>query len=143
MTRRSFRRLVVLEWILGFAAVVVYYTTLGSLPPQLQAYLAEVSSAEIPNTDLLVFSLGVFLMIGSIVIYIGLYLFKKWAKTLLLPLHVIALVAVPFAGPHVDSGLAYASDCIYLTVSGGVLFLVYLSPVAQMFENNDSTPVEQ
>lgn len=72
----------------------------------------------------------------AVIVSVGLYRFRPWAKNLLLPIHIVALILVPFYGPNVMTGWAYTMTYLYSVLTGGLLFLVYLSPVSYMFESN-------
>jgi ABC-type arginine/histidine transport system permease subunit len=133
MTRQGFRRLIILQWLLGLSAVVASWLT---LPPDLKGYLEAKPNAEPTIETWIIFAAGVLILIASIIIYVGLYRFRPWAKTLLWPIHLAALLMMPFYGPSILSGWANALSYLYALVNGGILFLVYLSPLGQMFRND-------
>jgi hypothetical protein len=136
MTRQNFKNLIILQWLLGITSCVVYFATIDYLPQQLQSYLEELKNTELTTNDWFLFAIGFFLLIAYMVIYVGLYRFKSWAKKLLLPIHVFALIITPFSGISIETGLVSAINYLYYLVNGGILFLVYLPPVSQMFEIN-------
>ena len=136
MTRQSFRRLIILQWLLGFSAVVAFWVTIEHLPPELRNYLEAQKNAEPMVGTWIVFAVGMLVLIASIIIYVGLYRFRSWAKSLLLPINIVALIMMPLYGPSVLSGWASALSYSYALVNGGILFLVYLSPVSQLFRAN-------
>jgi hypothetical protein len=133
MTRQGFRRLFIISWLVGLTAVAVSMLTVSYLPPDLRDYVEAQSNAEPTTKDWVVFTVGVCLLIGYIITSVGLYRFRAWAKTLFLPMNIIALLMMPLYGPSVMTGWASAFNCLNCLVGGGVLFLVYLSPVGQMF----------
>ncbi len=114
----------------------MYFATVDYLPQQLQSYLEELKNTELTTNDWFLFAVGFFLLIGYIIIYVGLYRFKNWAKKLLLPIHVFALTMIPFSGISIETGWVSAINYFYCLVNGGILFLVYLPPISQMFETN-------
>ena len=128
--------MIVFQWLLGIASCVVYFATVGYLPQQLQNYLEELKNTELTNGDWFLFAIAFLLLIVYIVIYIGLYRFKGWAKTLLLPIHIAVLVLALFSGISIETGLVSTINYLYCLIDGGILFLVYWSPISQMFENN-------
>ena len=136
MTRENFKNLIIFQWVLGIASCVVYFATIDYLPEQLQNYLEELKNVEPTNNEWFLISIGLFLFIAYIVIYIGLYQFKGWAKRLLLPIHAFALIITPFTGISIETGWVSAINYLYCLVNGGILFLVYLPPVNLMFEAN-------
>ena len=107
--------------------------TVSYLPPDLRNYVEARNNAELTAKDWVVFTVGLCLLIGYIIISVGLYRFRAWAKKLLLPINIIALLLMPLYGPSVMTGWASAINCLNGMVSGGILFLIYLSPVEQMF----------
>jgi hypothetical protein len=133
MTRHGFRRLIILQWMLGLASCVVTFATVPYLPPELRSYWESQARAELTNGDWVLFGVSMLLLVGSIIVYLGLYRFKPWAKSLLLPINVVALLLSPLYGPAVMTGWASALSYASTLVGGGVIFLVYLSPIRQMF----------
>jgi hypothetical protein len=136
MTQQNFRRLIILQWLLGIVSCIVYFATINYLPHQLQNYLEEIKNAEPTVGDWFIFAVGSFLFPIYVIIYIGLYRFRKWAKKLLLPIHLASLIILPFLGISIQTGAVSTINYFYCLVNGGILFLVYWSPVSQMFENN-------
>lgn len=136
MTRQIFKNLIILQWLLGIISCVVYFATIDYLPQQLQSYLEELKNTEPTTNEWFLFTIGFFLLIAYIVIYIGLYRFKGWAKRLLIPIHVFVLIIALFSGVSIETGWVSAINYLYCLVDGGILFLVYLPPVSQMFEAN-------
>ena len=136
MTKQNFKNLIILQWLLGITSCVVYLATIDYLPQQLQSYLEELKNTELTTNEWFLIAIGFFLLLAYIVIYIGLYRFKGWAKRLLLPIHVFALIVTPFSGISIETGWVSAINYLYCLVNGGILFLVYLPPVSQMFETD-------
>lgn len=137
MTRRGFRNLIILWWVAGISCVLVSLATNNYLPIELRNYLEALANAEPTLRDWIVIAIGFIVLIAAIVVTVGLYRFRPWAKSLLLPIHVIALMLMPFYGPSVMTGWASALSFLYSVLTGGLLFLVYLSPVGQMFVAQD------
>lgn len=73
------------------------------------------------------------LLIGYIIISAGLYRFRAWAKNLLLPINIAGILMTPLYGAFIMSGWVNALSYLYALVNGGIVFLVYFSPVGQMF----------
>jgi hypothetical protein len=136
MTRQGFRKLIILQWLLTFAYFIVYFATLDYLPPQLLAYLSEVQNAEPTTRDWFVVTTAFLLFLFSIIASVGLFRFKAWAKKLFLLIHVATLIIAPFSGVCIQSEWASAVAYLICLVEGGILFLVFLSPVSRMFETD-------
>ena len=133
MTRQSFRRLIILQWLLGLSAVAVSWVTNKHLPPELRAYWEARMNAESEAGASILVAVSLAVLFASVIIDVGLYRFRPWAKALLLPSHIIALVMMPLYGPTVLSGWVEPLNYLYSLVNGGILFLVYWSPVSRMF----------
>ena len=88
-----------------------------------------MANAEPTVGDWVVIAVGFVVLVTAIVVSVGLYRFRQWAKRLLLPIHLMALILMPFYGPSVMTGWPYALCYLYAVLTGGLLFLVYLSPV--------------
>jgi len=133
MTRQGFRRLIVLQWLLVLASCFVTFATVPYLPPELRGYWESQVNAEMTTGDWVLFGVSMLVLVASIIIYVGLYLFRPWSKSLLLPINVVGLLLAPLYGPAVMTGWASTLSYFAALVGGGVLFLAYLSPVRQMF----------
>jgi len=62
--------------------MVLAYSTIGTLPKELSDYLMNKTNPMKTNMDIVYFVSGFPLIIGIVVSYIGLYLWKKWARIL-------------------------------------------------------------
>lgn len=134
MTRKGFRKLILLWWLSDILGLVMYLATKKYLPMELTNYLERMTNAEPTTGDWIVIAVGLVVLVATIVVSVGLYRFRPWAKRLFLPIQIVALIVMPFYGPFVMTGWAYALGCLYSVLTGGLLFLVYLSPVSKMFE---------
>ena len=134
MSKQKFRLLIVVNWLLVVAYVVVSITTESLLPSELRSYLDAQLNAPITTSDIMLFAVVFIYFISYIAVSIGVFLFKKWAKTLLLPSIAIASILLIIGGPYIETGLA--SFCSYFLnlIEGIILALVYFSPIRKMFE---------
>lgn len=136
MTRQGFRKLIVLQWLLTITYYIVHYATLDFLPPQLLSYMAEAQTAEPTTGDWFFFAAALLLLPIYVITYIGLFMFKAWAKKLLLLITVAVLIITPFSGVCFQTQWAGVVAYLICLVEGGILFLVFLSPVSRMFETD-------
>ena len=136
MTRKNFRILLVLSWLLVIAGVVVSFATKNSLPSELQSYLERVENAPLTNGEIVLAVVDITFVVFAIVLTVGLYRFRRWAKTLLPVSYVLGLVLIPVNGPYVESG--WVSILFYSgsLMDGIILALVYFSPLKEFFETN-------
>jgi hypothetical protein len=133
MTRRGFRKLILLWWLTGIACVVVTVASNRFLPPELRNYLEARAAAEPIVRDWILLAIELFLIIASVIISVGLYRFRPWARSLLLPSQLVPLLLLPFYGPCVMTGWASVMSYLSVLFTGGFLFLVYSSTVGDMF----------
>ncbi|MDQ3801284.1 MAG: hypothetical protein M3384_17825 [Acidobacteriota bacterium] len=136
MTRQGFRKLIILQWLLTITYYIVYFATLDYLPPQLLRYLAETQSAEPTTGDWFFLAATLLLLPIYVITYIGLFMFKAWAKRLLLLITVACLIIAPFSGICIQTQWASMVAYLICLVDGGIMFLIFLSPVSQMFETD-------
>lgn len=140
MTRQRFRRLILLWWLSGISCVVTALATNQYLPTELRNYQEAITNTDVTVVDWIVFAVAFAVFVCAIIVSVGLYRFRRWAKSLLLPTHIVALILMPFYGPNVMTGWAYTTTYLYSVLTGGLLFLVYLSPVSYMFESKVAKP---
>lgn len=136
MTRKNFRILLVLSWLLVIAGVVVSFVTESFPPPELQTYLQRVENSPLANGEIVLAIVDVAFIVLAVVLTVGLFLFKRWAKTLLPMSYALGLVLIPVNGPYIESG--WVTTLFYLgsLVDGIILALVYFSPLREVFEMN-------
>ena len=125
-----------LSWLLVIAGVIVSFATENSLPPELQSYLERVENTPLANGEIVLAVVDVTFVVFAVVLTVGLFRFRRWAKTLLPMNFILGLVLIPINGPSVESG--WASSLFYLgsLVDGIILALVYFSPLREFFETN-------
>jgi hypothetical protein len=97
------------------------------------AYDAEPESVLMSNWWVAV-GLLVAILIPNMMGLLGLFYFKRWARSLSLWSTVAAFVLYPFLGPSLMSGLESAFVEAASAVWGAVLALSYYSPVSAKFE---------
>ncbi|MBW4490758.1 MAG: hypothetical protein KME12_23540 [Trichocoleus desertorum ATA4-8-CV12] len=136
MTRKNFRRLLVLSWLLVIPVVIVSFATETSLPPELQNYLERVESAPLANGEIVLATVNTTFIVFALVLAAGLFRFRRWAKTLLPMYYVLGLLLLPFNGPYVESGWATVLIHSGVTLDGVILALVFFSPLKESFETD-------
>jgi hypothetical protein len=87
------------------------------------------------STGGFVFRLSIFVLyvVASLVAFVGLYLFKRWARTANLVLAALVVIVSPALGHLVLSGLAHGLGELALLLWGAVLGLAYFSPISERF----------
>jgi hypothetical protein len=135
VSARFFRGLMLASLGLTILAFIIDITIPPLVPEEVrfaeEVYWNEMSSAG------LAFRLGVFIVYvaASLVAFVGLYLFKRWARTANLVLAALIIVVWPAMGHVVLSGLAQGLGEIALLLWGAVLALAYFSPISERFES--------
>lgn len=131
----AFRLLVVLSVVLGFATVGVDLLLTDLIPPELTKAIEKESMLGVMETHPFI-SLAILLpwIIAAFVGLIGIFLFKRWGRTLSLYSTALGFIIVPFLGPSASSGLSYALDEASFTLWGAVLALAYFSPISELFK---------
>ena len=141
MTRNQFRLLVVINQLLILVSVVVQEVTDRSLPPELRSYLGideSVLNAQMtgvpPLTDWPYWVGTVIIVIGLIASF-GLYLGKRWGRSLFL-LTLLAVLVTTFLLPVyiTTAWTSFVSSLVGIT-DGMILGLAYFSHVKRMFDN--------
>lgn len=140
MTPNTFRALIVLYILLSIAAALTDILVPGLIP---------VSIAQAVENEPLPTLFGnpwiegaVFIPIAIIIILstIGLFFFKRWARSLAFYSTVFLFALNPLFGVTVTSGWASALYEASLIIWGAILALAYYSPVLERFaEKNTGT----
>lgn len=133
MSRQNFRILIVLSWLLAIVTVVISSATEIFLPSELKGYLDAQKNTPITASESIKFIFAIVYIIFSFVISVGLFLFKRWAKTLLLLSYAIGALLLLAFGPYVQTGLVDSLEYLGNILNGIILALVYFSPVSRMF----------
>jgi putative Mn2+ efflux pump MntP len=138
-TSTTLRALLVLEWIVIVAGVVLSFIMEAYLPPELQAWLAGQADAGITMSDLVLLLVGVPLLIVMLVASIGLFMLRRWGAWLYAVTTFLGTALMPFTGPTVDHALADAVDETALILSGIVIGIAFFSNVLKQKEqpNNE------
>lgn len=108
----------ILAMVAGVIAAVIFE---GTLPEPLRTYVA----TEEPPPFLLI--AGLLLLILLIVAWAGLWRNAVWAPRLYCVVWVCCVVAVPFGGPYVGTGIEEMFDFLGTSAGGGILALVLLA----------------
>ena len=89
------------------------------------------------------FRAGLFVLYvaASLVAFVGMYFFKRWARSANLVLSALLIVVAPALGHIVLSGIAQGLGEIALLLWGAVLAMAYFSPLSERFEaSGDKRP---
>jgi hypothetical protein len=110
--------------------------TVPALVPEIVRF-AEEQYWNQTSTGGLVFRLVIFILyvVASLVAFVGLYLFKPWARPTNFILAALVIFVSPAMGHVVLSGLAQGLGEIALLLWGAVLALAYFSSISERFKS--------
>ena len=138
MTKRGFKLLIIVKWVLYILIAVVSLLAERFLPPELRSYIEGIRNSPATTEGWILFAVNIAFLLFVIVLSVGLFRFKKWAKNLLLPSYIIGILLTPFYGPNIQTSWSGSISYVSSLVDGMILALVYYSPVREMFETNDA-----
>jgi cell division protein FtsW (lipid II flippase) len=133
MTAQKFRALIALHLVLTLAGIGAAFLPNSYSAALSEAYATEPMSTFIDN-DGFWLTLALTLLALWVAGIVGLWLFKRWGRTLSLYATVAALVIVPFFEPTLLSGLENALYEAAALCWGAVLALAYYSSVRERFD---------
>jgi hypothetical protein len=134
LMKRIFRFLIVLNWVTAIAGVIVSFATQKYLPIELMHYLEARRHQAITQFRMAVFLFDVVFLIVCIIDSIGLFLFRRWAKTLLVPLYVVAILMIPTNDVYIQTGWTKMMFSIGSVIGGMIVSLVFFSPLTEVFD---------
>ncbi|TWS94699.1 hypothetical protein [Reyranella sp. CPCC 100927] len=124
------------------AAYVVSLVVLGVagvlLPPPVSEQLAELYDQEsmtfLHHQDTAVLAaVAAVIMAAIIAALVGLYRLRRWGLWLAALLTLAELIALPFFGPFLSSGLDVSLDAIVAGLWGAILVSAFTPPLRQAF----------
>jgi hypothetical protein len=134
MSKRYFRILIICNWLLLFACIAGHLIARRTLPPELrgwlQAYLRD--PAQQISTGRAIVDLAVVLLNSAVVI--GLFNFKRWAKSALIPATVLLYLPIKPTFISVNVGWVIALYSVQSLSYGMIIALTYFSPVSKEFD---------
>jgi len=137
MTETRFRQILALYGVLLVAGIVASFVPGGYSQALADAYASEPEPKLSQNTWLLV-GIVVPMLAAVLAGYIGMFFFKRWARSLSLLTTLAGIVLILFVGPTLSSAV---EDTLFEASSllwGGALALAYFSPVSVRFGANNS-----
>ncbi|MCA1594701.1 MAG: hypothetical protein LC754_19140 [Acidobacteria bacterium] len=132
MSKRTFRLLILLHWLLVIPTVFIAVLTKKSLPVELVAFMDAQAKAPAGFARELA---GWLYVAATFVGWVGLLLFKNWSRSLVLLCYVIGLVFLANRMAYVRSGWVDAMLNLITTLGGAIFALMYFSPTKDAFES--------
>ena len=128
------RTLIIVELVSALLGTYADIALQSTFPLELQAYLLTESQGPLGAGDVLKGVVFGALLVAVVVAWVGLWLLKRWARTLYTTLVVISLVVTLFLGPVVTSALGAALYSISSLAGGVILGLLWFSELRGSFE---------
>ena len=134
-TTSVFRGVLIAGLMFTILVIISGFSLVETLPPKLQEYLAE-SEAKAPSIgDITLLALTFAALIGYVVAIVGLWKFKRWARTLYVLITLILLLSTPLFGPRVMTGWEWLFDDIEVLLSGVALAMMFSGETGKMFQS--------
>jgi len=142
ITPRRYRQLLTVYVILLMLIGVAPFLPMAALPLDLhEAWERLPPPAWIPDSIATTFLLAALLIPLVIAQIVGLYLFRRWARTLSTVLTVLVWPLLLFTGPSVQSALEVVLSDVTSVLWGALLALAWASPVSRRFGGQpDASP---
>ena len=124
MNRSRFRGLLVAYWLLFAIAAVL---AKSGLPPELRTYVESHPFTPVQA------SAGAVALLLSIVITVGLFMYKSWARYAYVGFLIASYLLTPWTSSLVES--KWVISCYFLlnTISGALVVAMFWSPVSSEF----------
>lgn len=139
-----FRIVLVTGIVTALICVAISFGLSDTLPPILQDYLAQLDSEELADGEFILLLLGVIVaLILSIVVTIGIWMFKRWARTLYIAIIVISFPMYIVMGPVVMTAWEAMFADMSLILDGILIAMMYTGSIGKIFNQDHSeTEVE-
>lgn len=139
-----FRMLILFSWgvpILSFFLLQIPYskTPLGLESDQKTAALFDQIHSELqirrwPDWAMWYAGAVVLLLALVVVVPVGLWYFKWWARALYFPLAIMYVYVLPFGTPYTPAGIGRAAEFLGFAIEGIIVAMAFLPPIAGLFE---------
>ena len=133
ITESGFRVILAASVAAGVVGLIVAMLSGASLPFELQEYAARQADEPMSPRVIVALAIWVPALVISLTAAIGMFFFWRPARALALLGTLLALAALPFYEPIVETGLATFFNEGSSILWGMVLALGYWSPLAQRF----------
>lgn len=136
MSKNHFRSIIVVSLLISVFGSAYDHIWPDPMIDQAYEYIIELETDAEPEESafIAVAAVGLVAGIAAIVSFVGLLLFKSWARHVYLAGFVAAFSLYPYIGLAVYSGVAQILYDLSMVLSGVILSLAYYSPVAEYFE---------
>ena len=133
-SKQILKNLILAQWIVLFAAIVVGVIERHYLPDSLRIYLDEIAKTDMTFAE----TVNVFVIVIALVAYllssVGLLLYKGWGRWLYLYSTIVGFVVGPLLGTTINPPFAGALDDLCTALIGVTIGIIYFSDARKFFE---------
>lgn len=137
--KKILRILITLNWATAIAAVIVSQAARQHLPTELIPFFESRQRLGATQFEKVVVWVEIVLFFFSVADSVGLLLFRRWAKLLLIPLYAVATLLIPTNAIYVQTGWTRMLLSISTLFGGTIIALVFFSPLAEVFDLKPDT----
>ncbi len=134
MNRNQFRLLLITELSLQILASVYEIFFASSLVEKIADFAHQEEPALEGVKLILAVGFGAPAFVIALISWVGLFLFKNWARHLWLASFVLIFLAYPFLGITVSGGISQIFYDASMLCAGAIIALVYCSPLREYFD---------
>ena len=127
------RHLVVWQWVLAGLSILIFQLEVERLPFLLREYAAAEAARPATATDAVVGWLTLLWAAGSLVASVGVFMLRRWARSLFLVMALLGCALQALLEPSVTTGWSVAAETGAQVLVGVTLGVVYFSPVRGYF----------
>jgi hypothetical protein len=136
MSRKCFRFLILLTWVLTAGCLTLFFVEKRALPYELRSYLDRQAAEPLTAFHWVLFAVALLALAVGVLNTVGLYRFRPWARTLYLWTCVVSYATLPFLinGAAVEPPFTALTGALNNALRGATLALLYFSPIARFFD---------
>ena len=132
-SKTLFRTILVASIVFGILSAVAGITLQTTLPYELQSYLAK-KEASTSNAGIIAVIVALVIVLPAcIIITIGVWRFRRWARTAWVILTVAGVVITPFLGEFIMNSWEIMFFDISSSLAGVLIAMMFLEPIKSAF----------
>lgn len=140
-TSKIIRSSIIVQWALIALGFTISFFEENNLPPALKNYLKLENEAGLSNIETIGLCLLSVALLGFIVSSIGVYLFKRWSRSLYLWSNIFGFWTLPFLGVTITTPYSDMFGGASTFVIGMTVGLLYFSDAKEHFEKTSNHAV--
>ncbi|EKO3608650.1 hypothetical protein GCS56_003305 [Vibrio metschnikovii] len=131
-----FRVILISGLVTSIVGIIAGFSLSETLPPILQEYLLQAEKKEVSNFEM------VFLLVASLALLVllpvstvGLWKFKRWARTLYIVISIVFIPLSIFVGPIVMNSWEAMFNEIAILLEGILIAMMFMGPISEKFKH--------